>query len=371
MRRASGIPTLLLGLMVLGGCGAGTRKASLAWQTVPLTTDADFNGIWFADDRHGWVVGGGYDIEGGIVGRTRDGGQTWEYASGLISGWRGARHTGFTAVQFFDSLSGCTVASGGQIFLTSDGGANWRLVRHGGGEALSDLHFIDRYRGWAVGGAGVLSTVDGGESWHWAVRSLSENGYLGGTAIHFIDSGTGWMADQREVWKTLDGGETWAAAPLPLAPGENPHLYDLDFPDPQHGWVVGEDATILATADGGSTWVRQANGIPKPKPRPLHIVHRVGAVDTFDIEGPVPGLLLTAVRFLDATHGWTVGFFPTEGRSLILSTEDGGATWHEEGQAPGEELRALFMTREGRGWTLGDRVREGSQSLLRRPAPTL
>jgi photosystem II stability/assembly factor-like uncharacterized protein len=353
-------------VLSLAACARKAERSHSPWQPVTLTTDADFRDIWFADSRHGWAVGGGYDIQGGIIGRTQDGGATWTYATDFVSRWPGVSSFTFTAVQFFDSLSGCTVGSGGQIFLTDDGGENWRIAREGGGEGLSDLQFIDRYDGWAVGTSGVLATTDGGEHWGWMVRSRAENGYLGGTAIWFLDRSTGFMAGYPYLMKTNDGGATWSKLTLPLAAGENPHLWDVTFVDPQHGWVVGENATILATTDGGWSWVRQTRGIPAPTPRPLQIVRRQNGADTLDLEGPPDKLFLTTVRFVDAMHGWIVGFFPGGGRSVVLRTDDGGATWSAEASAPGQELRGLFMTAGGRGWTIGDRVREGGQVLLRR-----
>lgn len=354
------------------GCGSEPRPAARStWQAVALTTDADFRDVWFTDPRNGWAVGGGYDIDGGLVGRTRDGGATWTYASGFVGRWPGVMRFEFTAVQFFDSLSGCLLGSGGQIFRTDDGGANWRLARAGGGEGLTDMHFIDRDNGWAVGGAGVLRTSDGGEQWGWVTRCTSENGYLSGSAIHFLDRYTGWMSGLGQVMKTVDGGLTWVRVPLPLGTGEHPRLFDLHFPDPMHGWAVGENGTIVATRDGGYTWMRQSNGIPAPAPRPLHIVRRAAGVDTFDLEGPPPGLQLTAVHFIDASRGWTVGYFPVEGRSVVLRTEDGGDSWRVEGDAPGEQLQGLFVAGDGSGWTIGDRVRPGTQVMLRRPPATL
>ena len=364
---------LLIGLALLAATGCGARStgdshhaAATAWQPVPLETDASFSDLWFADDHNGWMVGGAYDIEGGLIGRTHDGGQTWQFASGFVSRWPGISSFSFTAVQFFDSLAGCTIGSGGQIFLTGDGGANWRLVRSGAGEGLTDLHFIDRNRGWASGGAGVLKTMDGGEHWIWAIRSAYENGYVSGSSIHFVDGWVGWMTRQRQLLKSSDGGERWAAVALPIDPNEVCDLRDVFFLDAYRGWVVGENGMILATTDGGRSWTRCSQGVPAPKPRPLHIVRRQHGIDTFDLEGPPPGLFLTSVRFLDATRGWAVGFFPVEGRSVVLRSEDGGATWREEADAPGEELRGIFLMADGRGWTVGDRVRTGRQALLRR-----
>jgi photosystem II stability/assembly factor-like uncharacterized protein len=69
------------------------------------------------------------------------------------------------------------------------------------------------------------------------------------------------------------------------------------FADAEHGWAVGQWGVILATADGGETWVLQRS-------------------DT-SIDQP-----LFSVYFKDARHGWAVGLW-----SLLLVTEDGGHTW--------------------------------------------
>ena len=370
MSRLAGVALLSALLTLTGGCGGHARPVDQNWQTVALTTDAGFNDVCFADSSHGWAVGGAYDIPGGLIGVTRDGGKTWTYSSGFVSRWPGVSGFDFTAVTFFDSLSGCVVGSGGQIFRTDDGGVNWRLTHAGEGAGLSGLSFVDRWHGWAVG-AGVLVTEDGGETWRWAIRGNGDNGYINGSAIQFLDTGTGWMTGQRSIRKTTDGGVTWTSVSLPLADGENPWLRDLDFVDAEHGWAVGDEGTILATADGGVTWTRQTNGVPPPRPRPLQIVHRAHGVDTLDLDGPALGLTLMAVRFVDLDRGWTVGFFPDEGRSVVLRTDDGGATWREEGEAQGQELRGLFVTARGSGWSVGDRVRPGEQVLLRRSPSAL
>ena len=356
------IGAALPGVAVLSGC-ARKKAARTAWETMPLTTAAMFNDICFTDDRNGWMVGGGWDIAAGIIGRTHDGGQTWRFESGSVPG---SRH-GFGAVQFFDSLSGCMLGGGGQIFRTIDGGENWREVRDDDGRGFGALHFVDRWYGWAAG-TGVVRTTDGGDHWKWAIRGDSEHGYISGEGIFFLDHDRGWMSGLSSLMKTFDGGESWTRVTIPIEPGVAVHLRDACFTDSRNGWVVGENGTILATTNGGETWTRQSNGVPLPTPRPRQVVHKQHGLDTLpDFEGPAPGLELMAVRFRDASHGWTVGFFPWEGRSVVLRTVDGGATWVEEARVPGEELRSLFIGPGGRVWTVGDRARDGaSQVLLRR-----
>jgi len=89
-------------------------------------------------------------------------------------------------------------------------------------------------------------------------------------------------------------------------------LRGVSFPDPQHGFAVGVYGTIVATSDGGKTWTQQRSGIES------NLV-----AETEDSTG------LSAVSFTDSSHGWAVG-----SPDLILSTDDGGATWTKHDPPP-------------------------------------
>jgi len=119
------------------------------------------------------------------------------------------------------------------------------------------------------------------------------------------------------------------------------NLYGVDFLDAEHGWVVGEDGTILNTQDGGKTW-------------------------KFAVSGS--DAILRDVDFIDAEHGWVVGDNGLEGGkggktvpkgepthyvrkpghsisppSTILHTDDGGKTWHFQSTPTNFILRHIQM----------------------------
>lgn len=59
-----------------------------------------------------------------------------------------------------------------------------------------------------------------------------------------------------------DQGQSWTQADtVPVRSS----LLDASFPTPQRGWVVGHEAVILHTEDGGRTWVKQTDGRDLPK----------------------------------------------------------------------------------------------------------
>ena len=76
--------------------------------------------------------------------------------------------------------------------------------------------------------------------------------------------------------------------------GVGRRLRGVVFINESLGWAVGDLGTIIATTDGGSTWVTQTSGVDKP---------------------------LTAVSFVDVNHGWAVGLEGT-----ILRTTTGGVS---------------------------------------------
>lgn len=109
----------------------------------------------------------------------------------------------------------------------------------------------------------------------------------------------------------------WKQVPVPVRAA----LTAVHFPDPQHGWAVGHDAAIVATADGGQTWTQQHFAPEMEKP-------------------------FLDVLFLDASRGFAVGAY-----GLFLRTEDAGKTWTEV-DAPvirEEEVHFNSLTRLGDG----------------------
>jgi len=113
-------------------------------------------------------------------------------------------------------------------------------------------------------------------------------------AVHFLDDENGWAAGQGVILATTDGGNTW----LRRYSGEA-DLEALDFVDPSTGWAHGEDA-LLRTADAGQTWEA--------------------------LELPGAGKL-QAIDFVDIRNGWAVA------GNTLFETQTGGESW-TEAEAP-------------------------------------
>ena len=356
--------------------GAVTCSKAPAWEALPLGTSADFRDLWFTDAGQGWITGGSFQITGGLIGHTKDAGSTWRFTSNLTS----AERMSVPAVHVFDSGRVIVATGTGAILSTTDGGESWTPAdRRGRVSSLSCFFFLDERRGWAAGHGDVLRTDDAGQTWTSLTPEGVDVSYRSPIrAIQFQDERRGWAAGMNgSLARTADGGVTWqpafadvlrrAGSAAPLEAGEHPNFWDMFFADAYTGWVVGEEGTILATRDAGDSWTRQDTGLKDARSAvTLERIPTARGTVEIDAGDRTPGFTITAVRFVTASRGWITGFYAGLGRSLILRTDDAGATWIVDADIAGEELYALFVQGRERLWAVGARVREGAQSIYRR-----
>ncbi|MEJ7576067.1 MAG: YCF48-related protein [Pyrinomonadaceae bacterium] len=172
-------------------------------------------------------------------------------------------------------------------------------------------------------------------------------------------------AQERNEWKSVRRGLN------------NQDLNSVIFTDARRGWIGGDAGTVLRTQDGGATWTRQtvagveagindiyfrgrddglflaANGIyTTPDGGATWREARRFAPAEFD--GAFPELY--SVRFANKRRGWVVGSVSrrdTVVDSLLLRTEDGGASWVRDRAPAREELINLDFVNAERGWVVG------------------
>ncbi len=306
-----------------------THDGGATWERQTSGVDSRLSSLSFVDAKRGWAVGG--DLEPftgtsrGVVLRTEDGGATWKTLTiGTLPK--------LNFVRFFDSQRGVAVgeaaaAKSSGVYATNDGGATWQPLpaEEGGGWFTGDflepgagavagasgrfsqlvrsklmnpsaglpsrrsfraMRLVGPNGGWLVGDGGlVLTTSDLGRTWQVPPGELpeyvSEDFDFHAVAVKGANV---WIAGSPGtiVLYSPDSGRSWH----PQATGQFVPLRGIEFIDKQQGWAVGDLGNILATKDGGRTWIAQRSGgqraalltlVATPEEAPVEVIADAGA----------------------------------------------------------------------------------------------
>ena len=160
--------------------------------------------------------------------------------------------------------------------------------------------------------------------------------------------------------------------------GVTERLRDISFVDELHGWAVGDNSTIIHTADGGETWVKQESPVDGLELRKVQFVNydigftcgmpNKNAIGTFlktknggrtweNIDFGEDARHIWSFHFLDDLTGWvTVEFInetaPGSDETHILFTSDGGLSWETQ-FVYGHQIRDLYFIDQNKAWAIG------------------
>ena len=138
-------------------------------------------------------------------------------------------------------------------------------------------------------------------------------------AVDALDQNHAWIVGfNATIVHTPDGGTTWEAQ----TSGVTVSLCDVSFVSPKTGWIAGREGTILTTSDGGENWIKQSSGT----------THH-----------------LFGLTFVDESFGWAVGDFGT-----IIHTRDGGKTWMSQGSGEDRIYNDVCFIDRQLGWVAGE-----------------
>lgn len=255
-------------------CGGFVR------QQVP--TQADLLTVAFADLSYGAAAG-----KDPMIWETKDAGKTWTEAPqcGAVT------FSVFNSLHLYAATKGLGVGSTDKLTEASVkiyAGTTWLCP----GETFADQSLLGTFRlvdyGWFVGDTmgRIYHTPDEGSTWFFTdtgklkpLRGVAFTPQLVGLAV----------GDEGVILRSDDGtGVGWD----PVMTLGTDDLYDVFFWEDKLAWVVGDNGTIMHTADAGKSWTYQ---IAPTAER------------------------LEAVCFTSSTEGWAVGAGGT-----ILHTISGG-----------------------------------------------
>ena len=246
-------------------------------------------------------------------------------------------------------------SAAGGIYKTENGGITWKAVfeHEATGSigsiavAASNPNFVWAGTGEAnirndvIDGAGVYFSSDAGASWKF--MGLRDAGQISRVLVDpknpeivFVGVlGHAWGPNtDRGVFRTTDGGKTWkkllyvddltGVADLAMQPGNSQVLYAAMWHARRYPWTLddgGETSALYRTTDGGETWKKLTEGLPK---EPL-------------------GRIAVAVAPSNPNHLYTLVTNKT-GVVLYQST-DMGNHWNEVSNNHALDVRPFYFSR--------------------------
>lgn len=380
-----------------------TTNGGATWTAVSTGVFGLLWAVDFADASNGWATG-----TPNLVLHTTDGGVTWQSQS--------VPCLSCFSVTALSTTAAVVVASGGETWTTSNGGASWTMLAERKFVALWGVDAVHSNDAWVVGENGHIFRSYLLQSGTRTSQSVPR--YTGADlyAIDFADANNGWAAGQSGIiLHTSDGGATWSFQ----TSGTTQPLLDIAFWDANNGWAAGGNATLLRTTNGGTTWtavnlpnpsyfgnnldlyaisltgpsdgwavgsfqsrVRFAGGVVTQQSNlPLPITYEdvdfadagngwvvddtgniiktmSGGVSTTTFQASGVNNVLHTIDFVDPNYGWAAG----EG-GVMLVTTNGGATWSSQPSDTTRPIRKLAMVDTTHGWAATD------QSLLQYGPP--
>lgn len=234
---------------VVGDTGTviSTIDGGTNWNQINISTDQKLNSICFVNQNEGFIVG-----NSGVIFKTVNGGSSWNSLTSNVS-------NNLFDVKFISSNIGW--ASGSNIIIgTTDGGQNWNIVSNSiqNQGSWNSINPINNQSIIALGNSQKFaSTSDNGINWN-EIQIGTEQGKI---CCAFVDqshpsSNVGYsISNSGELFSTSNSGLNWIL--LDSTSIGMSEIKGIDFPLDNLGWIVGDG--IITTSNNGITWSTQEN----------------------------------------------------------------------------------------------------------------
>jgi photosystem II stability/assembly factor-like uncharacterized protein len=166
-----------------------TMDAGLTWQKVTTTglptSIGNYASLSFVNNTTGWIVS-----QNGI---NRSVGSLTNWQASVINGGTSGSAPG--SVYAVSASIVYAANHNGEIFKSTDAGANFSFIKKLEDGGFTDIHFLTDQIGYASAGRSIYKTTDGGTNWSKVV-SMGETVI---TEIHFTDAAHGWACGSNGV----------------------------------------------------------------------------------------------------------------------------------------------------------------------------
>ena len=223
-------------------------------------------------------------------------------------------------IHMLNSNEGYAGTQDGEIYRTTDGGANWSLVGLTGASVNSITFPPTADTGYCCGEVGNIYSITSSGTAKMISGVVSNM-----SSIYFPTASDGWVCGEDVIRHYTSASGQWNADQN--YPG-NISCIAVFFTNNNNGWIVGgtgPDGAIIHTTNG-TNWASQTDPSPSSSG------------------------ILNAVFFLDdGLTGWAAGNF-----GKVLSTTDGGNTWNIENTGASGFLRGIHFTSSNNGFIVGN-----------------
>lgn len=192
--------------------------------------------------------------------------------------------------------------------------------------SLNDLRFADAMNGMGCGvvyrddgrkSSLVLVTRDGGKQWT-PIKVKDEP-----ASLCILDLAHVWYVGQKDLWFTSDFGTKWTKLDLPKNMGQ------VFFQDPMNGFAIGLGKIFYRTKDGGKKWEKVPESVA------LGVSDDNTALNCIVFVSPQVGFIAGTSKKAPPESQLPDWLTPeramrrklTPGTSILMTTNDGGATW--------------------------------------------
>lgn len=220
-----------------------------------------------------------------------------------------------TDLVFLNQTDGILINKAGTIMKTTDGGFNWKIVKHYQGTELKEMKFLDSNTGFVRYYNGIIYTTDRGETW-------------ASQTIYLTDANTFMPATKSVILKATNGGKimrldnfynTWEevyAAPTFIIPPEGCFGTRIQPYGHINKFMKFPSGRILAF---GTSELAKARNVIKDSIS--YILKSDDTGKTWDTLWVGLKQVLSTSTFSDEKNGWMGG-----GKELYKTT-DGGKYW--------------------------------------------
>lgn len=358
-----------------------TTFASLSWRNIgPFRGGRSVAAVGLPSQPLAYLAG----YTGGGLWRTDDAGNSWRNIS---DGFFKTGSVGAIAVAPSDenviyvgmgehAIRGQSSTYGDGMYKSTDQGRTWTHIGLASSRQISavrvhpsnpDVVYVavqgDRWKG--TSDRGIYRTTDGGKTWTLLLKG--ENTFSGASdlsmdatnprilyAAMWDHQRTPWMVRSggagSGIWKSVDGGDTWKRSHdgLPKLVGKIGVAVSPANPERVFAIVEAENGGLFRSDDAGKTW-RQESGDRLIQTRSWYYMHITADPKNADVVWVSNAPLLKSIdggrtfANVPATHGDNHGLWinPTDPNYLINANDggasislDGGKSWSTQDNQP-------------------------------------